>query len=265
VSRVRIQFIGGGKMAEALVGGLIAADWARPEEIAVVERYESRRDELAERFPDIHLLTGPRANTATLIAVKPQDIDAALASLSGLGPRRVLSIAAGTTIATLERALDDGTAVVRSMPNTPALVGEAASAIAPGRHASDDDLAWGRSILESVGVVVTVDEADLDAVTGLSGSGPAYVFAFAEALAVAGERAGLDPGVAVLLANQTIVGSAKLLADSDDDAAQLRRNVTSPGGTTAEGLAVLEAEGFAELVADAVAAATKRSRDLGSA
>ena len=154
--------------------------------------------------------------------------------------------------------------VVRAMPNTPALVGAGAAAIAPGRHAGAGDLVWARSILEAVGTVVTVSEAQLDAVTGLSGSGPAYVFLVVEALIDAGVLAGLSREVSRALAAQLLVGSAALLAQTGESPEVLRAMVTSPGGTTAAGLRVLEERAVRAAFLDAVAAATERSRQLGA-
>ena len=149
------------------------------------------------------------------------------------------------------------------MPNTPALVGLGASAIAAGSAAGPEDLHWARSILEAVGTVAVVDEADLDAVTGLSGSGPAYVFRLAEALRDAGVSQGLEPGVSDSLVRQTLLGAATLLASTGDDPARLRDNVTTPGGTTAAGLAVLDEADFMSLIERVVDTASRRSRELG--
>ncbi len=260
---IRLQFLGGGKMAEALIGGLLDSQWATVDEIAVVERYPERTEQLRKRFEGLHVGDAPHANVATVIAVKPQDIDGAMHSLMGLAPGRVLSIAAGISTRQLAAGLDDSTAVVRCMPNTPALVGAGASAVAAGPGATNDDVAWASSILDAVGLVITVAEDDIDAVTGLSGSGPGYVFLFVEALAAAGEQAGLSPEHAQALARQTVAGSGKLLAESPLDPATLRTNVTSPGGTTQAGLQSLTDNGFGQLIADAVQAATERSRELG--
>jgi pyrroline-5-carboxylate reductase len=169
-------------------------------------------------------------------------------------PTAAIELAAGTA----------PVAVVRAMPNTPALVGEGAAAIAAGARAADGDLDWAESILGAVGLVVRVDEAELDAVTALSGSGPAYVFLVAEALIDAGTRAGLDPELATALTTQLLVGSAKLLAERGDPAG-LRAQVTSPGGTTAAGLAVLDERGVRDAFVAAVAAAKSRSIELGRA
>lgn len=259
----RLQFLGGGKMAEALVGGLAAAGWARVDELAVIEKLGERRTELAARFAGLVLPDEPLHGVDVLIAVKPQDVTSATGRLAGREVGRVLSIAAGVTIATLERLLDPGTVVVRAMPNTPALVGEGAAALAGGIHATAADLDWGRDVLSSVGLAVVVDEAHLDAVTGLSGSGPAYVFLVAEAMIEAGIQAGLTADVATELTQQTLVGAALLLRESGDGPAQLRADVTSPGGTTAEGIRVLTERRVPEAVVQAVLAATERSVELG--
>ena len=183
-------------MGEALLSGLLAADWAPAGEVRVVEALAPRRAELTTRFPDIEVTDTVGPAEGTVLATKPGDIATACAAL-GADAGRVLSIAAGVRLADLEGALPNGTAVVRAMPNTPALVGTGAAAIAAGTAATDDDLAWAESILSAVGIVVRVAEPLLDAVTGLSGSGPAYVFLVAEALIEAGVRAAfLDAVVA---------------------------------------------------------------------
>ena len=214
-------------------------------------------------FPGVDVTDTPVPAEGTVIAVKPGDVPAACRAVAAAGSERVLSIAAGVTLATLEEHLADGTPVVRAMPNTPALVGLGASAIAPGSHAADADLAWAESLLAAVGIVVRVKEALLDAVTGLSGSGPAYVFLVAEGLIEAGVLAGLPRDVSEALSVQTLLGAATLLATSDDGAEALRAAVTSPGGTTAAGLRVLEQHGLRSALLEAVAAATDRSRELG--
>jgi pyrroline-5-carboxylate reductase len=202
------------------------------------------------------------ACSAGLVAVKPYDVAAATTQAVGAGATRILSIAAGVSIGAIETAAGPGVAVVRSMPNTPALVGEGASAIAGGSAAGAADLDWAEQILGAVGSVVRVPEAQLDAVTGLAGSGPAYLFLIAEALTDAGVLAGLSRANAEALVSQLFVGSAALLADRGDPAA-LRAMVTSPGGTTAAGLRALESAGVRAAMLDAVMAATARSRELG--
>lgn len=261
----RLQIVGGGRMGEALVAGLVATRWCAPEDLVVVEPIDARRAELQTTFPavTVHASLDPAAGTDAVVAVKPPDVAAVVRDLAAVGCRRVLSIAAGVTLASLEAAAGDNVAVVRAMPNTPATVGAGAAAIAGGRACHDDDVAWAEGILSSVGVVVRVPESQLDAVTGLSGSGPAYVFLVAEALADAGVLVGLPRPVAVQLATQTLLGAAQLLVSSGQDAAALRAAVTSPGGTTAAGLHELESHAVRAAFLDAVAAATRRSGELG--
>ena len=254
-----LVIVGGGRMGEALLGGLLAAGWSASD-LAVVEPVASRRDELA-KYEGVTISAEPVAADGAVIAVKPGDVPGAVA---GASARRVLSIAAGVTISALEAAAGDGVAVVRAMPNTPALVGSGAAAIAGGTAATDDDLRWAESILGAVGTVVRVPEHLLDAVTGLSGSGPAYVFLVVEALVEAGVLVGLPRPIAAELAAQTLLGSARLLVESGDGPEALRATVTSPGGTTAAGLAELERHGVRAAFLDAVAAATARSKELGS-
>jgi pyrroline-5-carboxylate reductase len=263
-----LLIVGGGKMGEALLGGMLGAQRIVARDVFVVEPSSARRDELGLAFPAVasvaSVLDLPHALAfdGALIAVKPQHVKEVCEAIA---PRvnRVLSIAAGVRIAAIEDALGGVHPVIRSMPNTPAFVGMGASAIAAGTHARSADIAWAMSILGAVGVVEQVDERLLDAVTGLSGSGPAYVFLMAEALIEGGVAAGLPRNIAVSLANQTIAGAGKLLLESSDDAATLRGNVTSPGGTTAAGLRALEAHGVRSAFIEAVAAATERSRELG--
>jgi len=261
---VRLEVVGGGKMGAALVSGLLASGWAKAEEIVVVEPVAGRRDELAVLHPGLGLVAEVVAGAeGAVVAVKPGDVEAACRALAGAGIGRVLSIAAGVTLARLESWLDDGTAVVRAMPNTPALVGCGASAIAPGSAAGDDDLAWAEAVLSAVGKVERVPEKLLDAVTGLSGSGPAYVFLVAEALVEAGVANGLPRPVSEILTIQTLLGSARLLAESGERPESLRAAVTSPGGTTAAGLAALESRAVRAAFMEAVTAATERSKSLG--
>ena len=265
-----LAVIGGGKMGEALIGGLLIAGWCAPAELLVVEPLTTRRAELELRFPGVTVVeeqpSSLRAKGA-LIAVKPHHVAEVCRRLAPT-VGRVLSIAAGVTTGSMEAALHEGApdrmvAVVRSMPNTPALVSCGASAIAGGAAASADDLDWAAGILSAVGIVERVDERLLDTVTGVSGSGPAYLFLVAEAMIEGGVLMGLPRSVAATLVAQTIAGAGLMLRDSGDDAARLRGNVTSPGGTTAAGLRVLEQRGARSAFIDAVAAATERSRELG--
>lgn len=258
-----LAIIGGGNMGEALLGGLLEARWAEPQQLAVVEIVAARRQVLSERYPGVTVTDAIPDCQAALIAVKPGDAPAAVAAAVSRGAQRILSIAAGVTVAALEAAAGSA-AVVRAMPNTPALVGAGASAIAPGSTATDVDLAWAESILSAVGIVVRLPEPQLDAFTGLIGSGPAYVFLMAEALIDAGVLVGLPRPAARTLVTQLLVGSAKLLDETGDLPEVLRGNVTSPGGTTAAGLRELEQHGMRGAVLAAVEAATARSRELGA-
>lgn len=260
---VRLQVIGGGKMGEALLGGLVSSGWAAADELHVVEPDPVRQRAVAAATPGVSVSTGPLYGIGAVVAVKPDVVAAVLPALAAAATARVLSIAAGVRTDAIEAGLPAGTPVVRAMPNTPALVGVGAAAIAGGTAAGAEDLEWARGILEAVGTVAVVAEADLDTVTGLSGSGPAYVFRLAEALRAAGTAEGLDPAVADALVRQTLLGAATLLAESGEDPGRLRENVTSPGGTTAAGLAVLDEADFTGLINRVVTAATRRSRELG--
>ena len=239
-----VGLIGGGKMGSALLGGLLDAGWDA-DDLAVAEVDAERRRELEQQFPKVRVVPSPAWAVAdadvVVVAVKPGDVVASLqaAETSLRSETLVVSIAAGVRIATLE-PLVPGRPVVRAMPNTPALVGLGASAIAPGRHAQEQHLDLAARLLGAVGIVVRVDEPALDAVTGLSGSGPAYVFLLAEAMIEAGVLEGLPRDVSERLVEQTLLGSATLLAQSSDGPEALRAAVTSPGGTTAAGLRELE-------------------------
>jgi pyrroline-5-carboxylate reductase len=259
----RLTLVGGGKMGEALLAGLLGAGWAPAGELAVVEAVEARRKELIDRFPGVSVTDEIGSTDGAVVAVKPGDVEAACRSVGGGRAGRVLSIAAGVPLAKLEAWLGDGVPAVRAMPNTPALVGAGAAAIAGGRSAGDDDLAWAEGILSAVGTVVRVPEHLLDAVTGLSGSGPAYVLLMAEALIDAGVLVGLPRATSAVLATQTLLGTARLLAESPEGPEALRAAVTSPGGTTAAGLRVLEDRAVRAAFLEAVAAATERSKQLG--
>lgn len=258
----RLAVIGGGRMGEALVAGLLGAGWANGD-LAVVEAIPDRRAILADRFPGVVVADKVPSAAGAVVAVKPGDVAVACRAVAAAGVERVLSVAAGVTVATLEEALGGDVAVVRAMPNTPALVGEGVAAIAAGSRAGDDDLAWAEEVLGAVGEVVRVPERMLDAVTGLSGSGPAYVFLVVEALVDAGVLVGLPREVSATLAARTVLGAARLLVESGEGPEALRAAVTSPGGTTAAGLLALEQAGVRAAFLDAVVAATDRSRQLG--
>lgn len=259
----RLTLVGGGNMGEALLAGLLDAGWASAGELAVVEAVEARRKELVDRFPGVAVSGTVPDTEGAVVAVKPGDVQAACRSVVGAG--RVLSVAAGIPLAKLEAWVGGGVPVVRAMPNTPALVGAGAAAISGGSSATDDDLAWAEGILAAVGTVVRVPEPLLDAVTGLSGSGPAYVLLVVEALIDAGVLVGLPRATSEALATQTLLGTAQLLAGSAEGPEALRAAVTSPGGTTAAGLRVLEDRAVRAAFLEAVAAATERSKELGRA
>jgi len=258
-----LAVIGGGNMGAALLGGLLQSAVVEPDQVVVVEVYPERREQLAAMFPGVALAESVPACTSAVLSVKPPDVAGVAAEVAAAGATRVLSIAAGVTIAAIERAVGDGVAVLRAMPNTPVLVGAGVSALAGGRHARNEDLDWAERILAGVGLVVRLGEHDIDAVTGLTGSGPAYVFLVAEALIEAGVSAGLPRETVEPMVVQLLVGSSKLLAERGDPAA-LRAMVTSPGGTTAAGLRVFEERSTRGAFVDAVAAATARSRELGA-
>lgn len=259
----RLELIGGGRMGEALLGGLLDAGWCRPSEVRVVEAAPQRRVELAERFPEVEVADAAAGAEGVVLAVKPHDAVAVCKDIAPGEVERVLSVAAGVTLARLESSLPPDLPVVRAMPNTPALVGVGASAIAGGSAAGERDLAWAEEVLSSVGLVVRVPEQQLDAVTGLSGSGPAYLFLVAEAMIEAGVLQGLPRQVAEALVHQTLLGAATLLSSSEEGAGALRAAVTSPGGTTAAGLRELERAGVRAALLEAVAAAARRSAELG--
>lgn len=258
----RITVVGGGNMGGALVAGLLRSGWA-PESIEVVERSAERRASLLANHPALRVAERIGPCEAAIVAVKPGDAAAIASELAGHGSRRVLSIAAGVSTTTLQEAAGDGCAVVRAMPNTPALVGAGVTAICGSHRARPDDLDWAEGVLAAVGVVVRVDEADMDAVTAISGSGPAYLFLVAEALVAAGVAEGLPRDVCDGLVRRLFVGVGAMLDSRPTDPATLRAEVTSPQGVTAAAIEVLESADLRGAVRDAVAAAVRRSRELG--
>ncbi len=264
---VRVAILGGGRMGAALLGGLLESGWDAAG-LSVAEADPERRHEIEKAHPDVRVVPSAAWAVAdadvAVVAVKPGDVRSVLDSaMTALGPETlVLSIAAGVTIAAIEDCVP-GRPVVRAMPNTPALVRKGASAIAGGSAATDGHLEMAERLLGAVGVVVRVSESLLDAVTGLSGSGPAYIFLVVESMVEAGVLAGLPRDVSETLVVQTLVGSAALLAEGGESAERLRAAVTSPGGTTAAGLRELETRGVRAAFLDAVAAATRRSVELG--
>jgi pyrroline-5-carboxylate reductase len=255
-------------MAEAMIRGLLRGGDSRPEEISASGPREERMRELHEKY-------GIGTNTANrlvldgaelvILSIKPQIMSRVLDEIADAIPAQalVISIAAGVPISSIEARMRDSTRVIRSMPNTPALVEAGATAISRGAHATERDLQDARRIFDAVGITVVLDESQLDAVTGLSGSGPAYIFLILEALADAGVKVGLSRRTAQLLAAQTVLGSAKLLIETNEHPGLLKDMVTSPGGTAITGLHTLEAGGVRTTLIDAVEAATKRSQELG--
>jgi pyrroline-5-carboxylate reductase len=263
-----IAFVGAGNMAGALIRGLIGTATVSATRILASDPDQSRLDALREELGidvarDNQAIV--RQATVVVLATKPQVFGQVLPEVAAglVSDALVVSIAAGISTAIIERALPEGSRVVRTMPNTPSLVGAGATAIAAGRHATDADLALVEGLFRSVGISVRVPEGQIDAVTGLSGSGPAYVFAMIEALRDAGAREGLPEETALRLATQTVFGAARLILEEDEAPEVLRQRVTSPGGTTRAGLDALEAAGFTDAILAAVRAATRRSVELG--
>jgi pyrroline-5-carboxylate reductase len=259
----RLLIVGGGKMGSALLEGLITGGWAAEAELAVSEPDGARREALAEAHPGVAVGDRPGPADGAVLAVKPDVAEAVLRTLSGVGITRVLSIVAGLSSARLEAALPPGSAVVRAMPNTPALIGAGVAAMSGGSAVTSADLEWAEGILGSVGTVVRLPERHLDAVTAVSGSGPAYVFLVAEAMIEAGVTAGLSREVSRELVVRTVLGSARMMAETGDDPDELRAAVTSPGGTTAAAVRTLEFKAVRSAFIEAVAAATERSKQLG--
>ena len=263
-----IGFIGAGNMAEALIRGLVRGGHIAADRIAASAPRKERLDELKREY-GIDVTTNNREVVQrcglVVLSVKPQILDKVVREVGDhIKPDTlIVSIAAGVDTGALEETLPDGMHVVRAMPNTPALVGAGATAISAGKHASEADLATARALFDAVGITVELDESHLDAVTGLSGSGPAYIFLILEALADAGVKVGLSRRNAQRLAAQTVMGSAKLLLETDEHPGRLKDMVTSPGGTAIAGLHTLEEGGLRTTLINAVETATKRARELG--
>ena len=263
-----IGLVGGGQMGEALVRGMIDAGLLQAENIMIAEPDDDRREYLHATYAI--QVTEDAANLADscsilIIAVKPQVMGKVLEQYKEHinDEHLVISIAAGVTIKSIESSLGNTVRIVRVMPNTPVFVQEGASALSPNANATVQDMDAALQIFSSVGTCVQVNESQLDAVTGLSGSGPGYVFAFKEAMIDGGVLAGLPRPVAEKLVIQTVLGSAKLARESGESAAALKGRVTSPGGTTISGLHILEEAGLRGAVMSAIEAATDRSRELG--
>ena len=263
-----IGFIGAGNMAEALIRGLVRGQHIAATSVSASAPRAERLEELARAYGiAVTSDNGAVAERCSVVVlgVKPQILERVLAEIGDkVKPGTlVISIAAGVDTETIESALADGVRVVRAMPNTPALVGAGATAVSGGKHARPADLATARALFDAVGITIELDESQLDAVTGLSGSGPAYIFLILEALADAGVKVGLARRNAQRLAAQTVMGSAKMLLETDEHPGKLKDMVTSPGGTAIAGLHTLEQGGLRTTLINAVETATKRARELG--
>jgi len=263
-----IGFIGGGRMAEALISGVLAAKLYEPDKIRVADPDVTRQDHLKQHYGvHVGLMTDEvvRASDIVMLAVKPQVITEVLRGVGQSASNRlVVSVVAGVPISRIQELLGPQTGIIRAMPNTPAMVGAGMTAVAVGPGIGPEAVACARQMFESVGKVVLIEERLMDAVTGLSGSGPAYVFLAIEAMADGGVKMGLPRETASLLSAQTVLGAARMVLESGQHPARLKDQVASPGGTTIAGLHRLEQGGLRAVLMDAVEAATKRSQELGS-
>jgi pyrroline-5-carboxylate reductase len=264
----RIAIVGAGRLGESLLRGFLSSGWRTADDLVVTARRPERRAELAERYGVAALESNADAVSGArlaIVSVKPQDVDTVMQEIApAVSPdHTLLSVAAGVTTSWIESHLPEGARVVRAMPNTPSLVQEGIAAISPGRSANDVDLALAEEALGHLGQVVRLQEKDLDAVTALSGSGPAYFAFLAEAMIEAGLLLGLSRDVSTQLVVQTMLGSALLLRDEKMHPVELREAVTSPGGTTTRALRELELSGVRAAFLNAINAATERSRELG--
>jgi len=265
---VRVGLIGAGRMATALARGLISAGFATAEDICACDISDAARQRFVSETSaksTSSMAEVVRGSQIVVLAVKPQQMPDVLQELSAevTSEQIVVSIAAGVTLEALSAALGEATRLFRVMPNTSCLVSQGASAFAPGGASTTEDASLVKAMLATVGLVEEVTEAQLDAVTGLSGSGPAYVFQIIEALSDGGVSVGLPRDVASRLAAQTVLGAAQMVLQTDDHPGVLRDAVTSPGGTTIAGLHAMEQAGVRAALMNAVRAATHRSQELG--
>ncbi len=264
----RLIIVGGGRIGGALAQGLLRAHFVPTSDLAMVESGAERRAELVDELPGVSVLPTLELDnvddhSGVVLCVKPDQAEGAARLIGACGARRVLSVVAGLSCARLEAVMPGAVAVVRAMPNTPVVVGKGASAISGGSHVTKDDLDWAADVLGSLGTVVRLAERHLDAVTGLSGSMPAYLYLVVEALVEAGVHQGLTREVSRELVVATFEGAGALLAQSGETPEELRSQVTSPGGTTAAGLRMLEGRAVRAAFLEAVASAAERSRQLG--
>lgn len=264
-----IGFLGAGKMATALAGGIVSAKLIAADQVLASARSEESLNAFKQVVPGAKTTTDNKELAkkcqVIILGVKPKDIAPVLESIrSSIQPDAlIISMAAGINISTMEKSLKRGARVVRSMPNTPCLVGQSATAFALGTNATQEDGETAMQLFEAVGKAYLIDEKSIDAVTGLSGSGPAYIFTVIEAMSDAGVLAGLPRELALSLAVQTVRGSAQMVEETGEHPALLREKVTSPGGTTAAGLAALEQAGLRSAIADAVSSAIARAKEMG--
>jgi pyrroline-5-carboxylate reductase len=266
----RIAILGCGKIGESLLGGLLSAGWREPSEVVATCRREDRIGELRGHFGVEASLSNGKAVTGAglvVIAVKPQDIEALLGEIGPLltAEQTVLSVAAAIRTSRIEARIADPVPVVRAMPNAPSIVHEGIAGICAGAHAGDEHLALAEECLSHLGAVVRVSEVYMDAVTAVSGSGPAYFALLAEAMIEAGLLLGLSREVTTQLVVQTMFGTAKLLRDEHIHPVELREAVTSPGGTTIRAIRELESAGVRAAFLNAIQAAMERSRELADA
>ena len=265
---IAIGFLGAGNMAEAIIGGIIKKGLYHPSGISAYDISAQRMEHMLSRFGLVQAATPQdlaKDARIIMVALKPAQVVPALKPLKKeLEGKLIISIAAGIPIRSIQSALGESARIVRVMPNTPALVLEGASAIAGSSTCTQEDMGIAWDIFSGIGICVELEEKQLDAVTGLSGSGPAYCFALIEAMADGGVRAGIPRPIAIRLAAATLKGSGAMVLETGKHPAELRDMVTSPGGTTAEGLAVLEGRGFRSAVSDAVWSAYKRAIELSS-
>lgn len=264
-SKMNIGFIGAGVMGTALIKCLLDSS-IKPEQIFISEKNQARANEVANslQIKVLSLAEISKKCEVLFLAVKPQDLENVLTEMSAsLNDEALLiSIAAGKKTKFIESLIKSNNPVVRVMPNTPAQIGKGVCVISAGANAKNKDLELTKQLLDNSGIVVEVNESDQDAVTALSGSGPAYFFAFVESMIAAGIKLGLTSQISTKLAIGTIVGSAAMLKDSGIDAATLRKNVTSPNGTTAAALEVFSNKKLDEIINEAMSAAKKRSQEL---
>lgn len=265
-SRPSVAILGAGAMGEALLRGLLAAGWSTADLSVAVRRPE--RAEAIQQTVDVPVTLDTQEavgdRDVVVVATKPRDVNALLDQIDKAvrSPQVVLSVAAGVRIRLFEDRIP-GVAVVRAMPNTPAVLGEGVTGIAAGTHADSSAMEAATRVLEAVGIVRRMDESHMDALTAVSGTGPAYVFLLAEAMTEAAVREGLPRDVAEAFVHQTVRGAGHLLTDTGSLPSELRAQVTSPGGTTAAAVHILEDRGFRALIEDAVRAAAIRARELG--